>query len=173
MPVSHPIFARAYAAISPRAEDKGVREHRVELLAGLSGRVIEVGAGNGLNFAHYPEGVTEVVAVEPEAHLRGRARDEAQRVRTPVGVVDGLADALGEADGSFDAAVASLVLCSVPDQAAGLSEVAAPRRVLLKLSGEALMGEHEYGIDPEIVRSIASQVAAAKLHLGQYLQRAG
>jgi uridylate kinase len=49
----------------------------------------------------------------------------------------------------------------VPDQAAGASEAAAPRRVLLKLSGEALMGEHEYGIDPEIVRSIASQVAAA------------
>ncbi|HEX7225179.1 MAG TPA: UMP kinase [Candidatus Limnocylindria bacterium] len=49
----------------------------------------------------------------------------------------------------------------MPDQAAGASEAAAPRRVLLKLSGEALMGEHEYGIDPEIVRSIASQVAAA------------
>jgi uridylate kinase len=49
----------------------------------------------------------------------------------------------------------------VPDQAAGASEAATPRRVLLKLSGEALMGEHEYGIDPEIVRSIASQVAAA------------
>jgi uridylate kinase len=49
----------------------------------------------------------------------------------------------------------------VPDLAAGSRDAAAPRRVLLKLSGEALMGEHEYGIDPEIVRSIAGQVAAA------------
>ncbi len=49
-------------------------EHRDELLAGLHGRVVEIGAGNGLNFAHYPSSVDEVVAVEPEAYLRQKAR---------------------------------------------------------------------------------------------------
>lgn len=136
--VSHPLFARFYAAVSPRAEDKGLREHRVELLAGLSGRVIEVGAGNGLNFAHYPEGVTEVVAVEPEAHLRGRAVEAAAQASVPVRVTDGLADALGEPDASFDAAVASLVLCSVPDQAAALGEIAR----VLRPGGELRFYEH-------------------------------
>lgn len=115
-----------------------MREHRIELLAGLSGRVIEVGAGNGLNFAHYPEGVTEVVAIEPERHLRERARREAQRAGVPVHVVDGVADALVEPDGSFDAAVASLVLCSVPDQGAALAELAR----VLRPGGELRFYEH-------------------------------
>ena len=68
--ISHPLFARAYARLSPGAESRGLSEQRQKLLAGLSGRVLEVGAGNGLNFAHYPETVIEVTAVEPEPHLR-------------------------------------------------------------------------------------------------------
>jgi hypothetical protein len=63
-PVHHPRFARVYARLSQTME-AGVAEYRSALLAGLTGRVIEVGAGNGLNFAHFPAGVTEVVAVEP------------------------------------------------------------------------------------------------------------
>ena len=65
----HPLFARLYARVSPRTDTAGGAEHRRELLAELSGRVIELGAGNGLNFQYYPETVTEVVAVEPEAYL--------------------------------------------------------------------------------------------------------
>src|ERR671930_341287 len=68
--VHHPIFARMYKRIAAEAEDKGASEHRDELLAGLAGRVVEVGAGTGLNFAHYPNTVSEVVAVEPESYLR-------------------------------------------------------------------------------------------------------
>src|SRR4051812_48027792 len=60
-----PRFARMYLRWSGNAEERGVREHRRRLLDGLSGRVVELGAGNGLNFAHYPAAVTEVVAVEP------------------------------------------------------------------------------------------------------------
>ena len=60
--VRHPIFARLYTASSPGVERKGGAEHRAEMLAGAAGRVIEVGAGNGLNFGHYPATVTEVVA---------------------------------------------------------------------------------------------------------------
>jgi hypothetical protein len=58
----------------PRSKAKGAAEHRDEMLADLSGRVVEVGAGSGLNFRHYPTAVTEVLAVEPEPYLRERFR---------------------------------------------------------------------------------------------------
>lgn len=121
--VNHPIFARFYARISGAMERGGMTEHRRSLLSGLSGEVIEVGAGNGLNFAHYPPAVTRVLAVEPEPHLREVAAGAARHAPVPVRVVDGLAEALPAADGSFDAAVVSVVLCSVPDQAEALGEI--------------------------------------------------
>lgn len=136
--VRHPIFAHVYARFSPAAEDRGVAEHRQRLLAGLTGRVVEVGAGNGLNFAHYPASVTQVVAVEPEPHLRKLAVQEAAGAPVPIDVVDGVADALPAADGEFDAAVASLVLCSVPDQACALAELAR----VLRPGGELRFYEH-------------------------------
>ncbi|HEX9504432.1 MAG TPA: class I SAM-dependent methyltransferase, partial [Acidimicrobiia bacterium] len=116
----------------------GGAEHRDELLAGLVGRVVEVGAGNGLNFAHYPDTVTEVVAVEPEPYLRKRALQAAEKARVPIRVLDGTAEALPGSDGEFDAAVASLMLCSVPDQAAALDEL---HRVI-RPGGELRFYEH-------------------------------
>lgn len=89
-----PLFARFYAAVSPRMEDVGIGPLRDELLAGLQGRVVEVGAGNGLNFRHYPATVTQVLAVEPEPHLRGLAEQAAARARVAVTVEAGRADAL-------------------------------------------------------------------------------
>jgi ubiquinone/menaquinone biosynthesis C-methylase UbiE len=143
--VRHPVFARLYAAASPGVERKGAAEHRAEMLAGLAGRVIEVGAGNGLNFAHYPPGVTEVVAVEPEPYLRARAEAAARATTTTrVTVIDGVADALPADDGAFDAAVASLVLCTVPDQARALAEL---RRVVRE-GGELRFYEHVVGTGP-------------------------
>ncbi len=112
-----------YARMAATFEAKGNREHREELLAGLCGRVVEVGAGTGLNFAHYPAGVTEVVAVEPERYLRAKAERAAGHAPVGVTVVDGLVDRLPVEDGSCDAGVASLVLCSVGDQAAALAEL--------------------------------------------------
>ncbi len=119
----HPCFARCYAALSSRLLDAGARGHREELLAGLRGRVIEVGAGNGLNFAFYPSSVSEVVAVEPEPYLRSLAEQAARDAPCDVTVVDGLAEGLPCGDASFDAGVASLVLCSVPDQRTALREL--------------------------------------------------
>jgi SAM-dependent methyltransferase len=136
--VHHPLFARAYARIGARAEGQGQAELRRELLAGLRGRVVEVGAGNGLNFAHYPPTVEAVVAVEPEPHLRALATGAAAAAPVPVDVVDGVAGALPAPDGAFDAAVVSLVLCSVADQDAALAEV---RRVL-RPTGELRFYEH-------------------------------
>ncbi|MER5203295.1 class I SAM-dependent methyltransferase [Streptomyces sp. NPDC002825] len=137
--VHHPLFARFYARFSVSAEARGgLGALRTELLAGLSGRVVEIGAGNGLNFAHYPAGVTEVVAVEPEAHLRRLAEEAARRAAVPVTVVSGAAEALPGADGSFDAAVASLVLCTVRD----VPEVLAELRRVLRPGGELRFFEH-------------------------------
>lgn len=146
--VHHPLFARLYARLSHAAEDRGQAEHRQRLLAGLRGRVVEVGAGNGLNFAHYPPQVDEVVAVEPEAHLRSLAEDAAVRARVVVTVVDGTASALPVDDASCDAAVASLVLCTVPEQAAALAEL---RRVL-RPGGELRFYEHVVSGDRRIAR---------------------
>jgi ubiquinone/menaquinone biosynthesis C-methylase UbiE len=125
--ISHPIFARLYARVSPSMDRGGMAEHRDRLLDGLTGEVIEVGAGNGLNFAHYPPQVTRVLAVEPDPHLRRIAEREAEAVEVPVEVTAGIADHLPAADATFDAAIASLMLCSVPDQHAALAEI---RRVL-------------------------------------------
>ena len=108
------------------------------MLAGVRGQVVEVGPGNGINFAHYPPDVAEFIAVEPEPYLRAQAQDVAATAPIPIRVVDGLADALGLATGSADAIVISGVLCSVPDQLAALAEF---RRVL-RPGGELRFYEH-------------------------------
>ncbi|MFF3346803.1 class I SAM-dependent methyltransferase [Streptomyces sp. NPDC002779] len=126
--VHHPLFARYYARMSVSAETKlGMGAVRDRLLTGLSGRVIEIGAGNGLNFAHYPGTVSEVVAIEPERVLRKLAVEAALRAEVPVDVVPGAAEALPVKSEAFDAAVVSLVLCSVRDVPRALGEI---RRVL-------------------------------------------
>ena len=132
------MFARLYPRISRGAEQSGGAEHRQTLLAGLTGRVIEIGAGHGLNFAHYPASVTQVIAVEPEPHLRGLAVQAADGALVPIEVRDGTAEALPAQDGEFDAAVVSLVLCSVPDQQAALREIAR----VLRPDGELRFYEH-------------------------------
>ncbi|MDA0160673.1 class I SAM-dependent methyltransferase [Solirubrobacter ginsenosidimutans] len=124
--------------MAARADRRGAAEHRQRLLRGLAGRVVEVGAGHGGNFAHYPPTVTEVVAVEPEPTLRGLAEAAAKTAAVAVTVIAGLAEDLPFADGEFDAAVVSLVLCSVPDQAKALREL---RRVL-HAQGELRFYEH-------------------------------
>ncbi len=144
--VRHPIFARLYVRLSGAAEAKGAAEHREEMLDGLHGRVVEVGAGNGLNFAHYPATVTEVIAVEPEPHLRKLALAAASDAKVAVTVVDGTADSLPVEDRTCDAAVCSLVLCSVADQAEALSEI---RRVL-RPGGELRFYEHVLSDSPRL-----------------------
>jgi ubiquinone/menaquinone biosynthesis C-methylase UbiE len=130
--------ARMYLRMSATSERHGQAETRARLLRDLSGSVVEVGAGQGLNFRHYPEAVTEVVAVEPEPALRRLAEQEAARAAVPIRVLDGVAEALPGDDGEYDAAVATLVLCTVPDQAQALGEI---RRVL-KPGGELRYYEH-------------------------------
>ncbi|BCQ10669.1 methyltransferase type 11 [Mycobacterium heckeshornense] len=134
----HPRFARMYERMSAESERRGTAKYRDRMLAGLTGRVIEIGAGNGMNFSHYPGTVTEVVAVEPESYLRSLAERAAENAPVRVTVVAGHATALPVEDDAFDAAVASLVLCSISDTHAALSEI---RRVL-KPTGQLRFFEH-------------------------------
>ena len=127
-----------YMRWSPDLERRGVADHRRRLLEGVRGRVVEVGAGHGLNFAYYPAEVTEVIAIEPEPTLRAAAIEAAGRAPVDVRVVPGVADHLPLEDESIDTAVASLVLCSVPNQDRALAEL---HRVL-RPGGELRFYEH-------------------------------
>ena len=109
-----------------------VGPYRDELLAGLSGHVVEVGAGNGINFSHYPAEVEHVLALEPEPYMRAKALGAAAAAKIPVTVQDATAAAVPAQTGSADAAIASLVLCTVADSTAALAKL---RRVL-KPGGE-------------------------------------
>ena len=136
--IARPRFARMYLKVAPRGDRRGASGHRARLLADLAGRVVEVGAGSGLNFSHYPATVTEVIAIEPEPTLRAAAQEAAGTAPVPVSVQAGTADPLPLDDGDVDAAVASLVLCTVPDQARALAEL---HRVL-RPGGELRFYEH-------------------------------
>lgn len=146
--VHHPLFARVFDRMAAKTDGRGAAEHRERLLAGLIGRVVEVGAGNGLNFCRYPDTVTEVLAVEPEDYLRARALQAAEVAPIRITVVDGLADLLPTEDASHDAVVASLVLCSVPDQGRALAEA---RRVL-RPGGELRFYEHVISKEAGVAR---------------------
>ncbi len=133
-----PLFVFLWRRFSATSMAHGQGEHRGQLLDGLVGRVIEIGAGEGLNFAYYPPTVTEVTAVEPENRLRASAIETARTAPVPIRVVPGLADHLPAEDASFDAAVTSLVLCSVPDQALALADL----RRALRPGGDLRFYEH-------------------------------
>jgi SAM-dependent methyltransferase len=144
--VRHPFISRLYVGQAKKADSLGMAEHRRRLLASLSGRVIEVGAGVGTNFAYYPP-VEEVVAVEPEPYLRNLAERAAKAAQVRVTVLDAPAEALPVEDNGFAAAVASLVLCSVADPAQAMREL---YRVI-RPGGELRFNEH--------VRSSSARVA--------------
>jgi ubiquinone/menaquinone biosynthesis C-methylase UbiE len=141
--ISNPIFARLWDRVMSK-ESRRMHELRRELLASLSGTVVELGPGNGTNFALYPQSVQEVVAVEPEPYLRRQAESAAADAQAPVRVVDGRAEAIPVDDGSADAVVSTLVLCSVEDQPGTLAEI---RRVL-RPGGELRLLEHVGAVNP-------------------------
>jgi ubiquinone/menaquinone biosynthesis C-methylase UbiE len=136
--VNNPIFARLFDRLAAKDKGRGEDALRREMLAGLSGRVIEVGPGNGINFEHVPETVEDLIAVEPEPYLRGVAKRTADGLPLTIHVVDGSAEDLPVADGSIDAVFVAGVLCSVHDQDAALREF---RRVL-RPGGELRFYEH-------------------------------
>lgn len=119
---SRPVFARMCAAVCPCMDRGGLAEHRGRLLKGLSGRVIEVGAGSGMNFLRYPAAVN-LVAVEPEPYLCRYMQGQAAAAPATIHVVEAVAERLPFQAGQFDAAVVTLTLCTVPDPPGMLAEL--------------------------------------------------
>lgn len=134
--VDNPFFARVWPVVASH-EAEAIRVLRRENLAGLSGRVLEVGAGIGTNFPHYPASVDEVIAVEPEPRLAARARAAADAAPARIIVSGETAESLSDEE-PFDAVVCSLVLCSVRDPGAVLGRLYS----LLRPGGELRYLEH-------------------------------
>jgi ubiquinone/menaquinone biosynthesis C-methylase UbiE len=154
--VSHPLCARLYAKQAEAAESRGLADQRRRMLAGLAGHVVEIGAGNGLNFAHYPDSVTMVHAFEPDPYLRALAIRVAENAPV-VSVGEAIAEDLPLPDGSVDAAVVSLVLCSVKDVVRAVAEL---HRVV-RPGGELRFNEHVASVQP--LRRVLQRTADATL----------
>jgi ubiquinone/menaquinone biosynthesis C-methylase UbiE len=115
--------ADLYETVMARADEAGLAQERAALVRGLRGHVLEVGAGTGAMFRHYEAGV-DLVALEPEAGFSELARPKARSAACSVELVDGSAERMPFADGAFDGVVVALTLCSIPDVALALSEIA-------------------------------------------------
>lgn len=136
--VDNPFFARLWTVMSTHETD-AIRQLRRENLAGLSGRVLEVGAGTGTNFEFYPDTVTEVVAVEPERRLAEHAQRAAAVARVPVTVSTATVEQfMASGNEPFDAVVCSLVLCSIEDPETVLRQL----HSLMRPGGELRYLEH-------------------------------
>jgi ubiquinone/menaquinone biosynthesis C-methylase UbiE len=142
------LFAAMYDKVGKGSEEAGMREERRQLLSAARGATIEIGAGTGLNVAHYPEAVTRLVLAEPDRHMRARLARRAETLYPTAEVIDASAERLPFPDGSFDTAVATLVLCSVPDQQVALDEITR----VLKPEGRLLFLEHVRSDDPKVAR---------------------
>ena len=136
-------MAALYDPVLHFSERIAFSQWRAEVLAGAHGRVLEIGAGTGLNLPHYPPAVDELVLVEPDPHMRKRLTRRASRCRRRLMIVDAGAVPLPFGDGEFDAVVSTLVLCTVPDVPEALREV---RRVL-RTGGRFLFLEHVGGAE--------------------------
>lgn len=142
------LFAALYDTVNKGSEAGGMREERRQLLAGAQGATIEIGAGTELNLEHYPDVVTRLVLAEPDPHMRRRLGIRVADLDRTAEVIDASAEALPFPDATFDTAVVTLVLCSVPDQQVALAEIAR----VLKPTGRLLFIEHVRSADMKVAK---------------------
>jgi ubiquinone/menaquinone biosynthesis C-methylase UbiE len=142
-------FAATYDAMLKGVEEAGLTAHRTRLLADVSGRVIEIGGGTGVNLPLYTNNVTELVMCEPAAQMAKRLEKKAAALPSrAIRISHDAAEELHEPGGAFDVAVSTLVLCTVPDQQRALTEI---RRVL-RPGGRLIFLEHVRSDDPKLAR---------------------
>jgi ubiquinone/menaquinone biosynthesis C-methylase UbiE len=145
-------WGRAFTAFYDRAmkstEEAGMRKMRREVLAEARGRTIDIGAGTGLNLPLFPPEVDELVLAEPDPHMLQKLQVKLSESDREASVVQAPAEKLPFEDGSFDTAVFTLVLCTVPDPAAALAEAAR----VLGSGGRLLFVEHVRSEDPGLAR---------------------
>ena len=139
-------FAAIYDRMLADTEDAGLRERRRVLLQSARGRVLEVGAGTGLNLPHYGGSVTELVLTEPSPYMAERLRRKLGD--RPARVVEASAEALPFDDGAFDCVVCTLVLCSVGDPERAVAEIGR----VLRPGGRVLFIEHVRSEEPKLAR---------------------
>ncbi len=148
MSLRQTVFAATYDAMSRRNEEAGLRLLRQGLLADAGGRVLEIGAGTGLNLPHYDGGVESLFLTEPSPPMLRRLQRAAHERAPQAKVLRAPAEDLPFEDESFDTVVSTLVLCGVDDQARALREA---RRVL-RPGGRLLFLEHVRSDDPKLAR---------------------
>jgi len=142
------IFAATYDRLSRGSEDAGLRALRRDLLAGASGRVLEIGAGTGSNLGLYDQTIDGLVVTEPESPMLRRLQKAVHEHMPLAQVVQAPAEQLPFDDDTFDTVVSTLVLCGVDDQVRALQEA---RRVL-RPGGRLLFLEHVRSDDPSLAR---------------------
>ena len=145
-------WARAFAAVYDPflwvGEQAGLRKHRKELLKRSAGCTIEIGAGTGLNLAHYPYDLDGLVLVEPDPAMRRRLVERLARSCLRARLVDAPAEQLPFSDGSIDTVVSTFVLCTVDAPYLALQEIAR----VLKPDGQLLFIEHVRSDSPRLAR---------------------
>ncbi|MGI8793498.1 MAG: class I SAM-dependent methyltransferase [Acidimicrobiales bacterium] len=160
----HPIFAAVYDRLSQAMDAAGMETRRRRLLSEASGRVLDVGAGTGLNLPHYRE-VEGVVALEPDGAMRRRLLDRLGQATVPIEVHEAGIDDAPLEDQSFDTVVCTLVLCTVPNLPAALERIGS----LLRPGGQLLFIEHVKGVGARAaIQRVATPVwrhLAAGCHL--------
>jgi ubiquinone/menaquinone biosynthesis C-methylase UbiE len=125
-------------------QQKQLVQYRKTVVGEARGKVLEIGAGSGLNFPFYGGQVQHALALDPSPRLLGFARRRAAAVKVPIEFLLGSATTIPLPDNSIDTAVMTWTLCSIPDASAALAEM---RRVL-KGDGQLLFVEH--GLAPDL-----------------------
>jgi ubiquinone/menaquinone biosynthesis C-methylase UbiE len=137
--VSNPkIFSRLYDPVMALPENLGLQQLRREAFQGVKGRVLELGIGTGRNIPLYPATVAHLVGIDPDQAMLDQAAERARKVSLQVDLIAASAEDLPFEENSFDAVVATLVFCTIPDPVRALREA---HRVL-KPDGSFHLLEH-------------------------------